>query len=75
MATVRLGDDLNGRVKAAAARAGVSVTVWVAEACEARLGGRPVLPAARSARDDCRHPVGRRIGATCMACGAPVARK
>lgn len=97
MATVRLADDLNARMKAAAAkrRPPVSVTVLVAEACEQLLAGPaspppPAEPAARAADAPratttlararrstgvrgpvaCLHPVGRRIGGVCMACGA-----
>lgn len=100
MATVRLADDLNARMKAAAAkrRPPVSVTVLVAEACEQLLAGPPApppaapapAPAARAPEPQassttlararrptgirgpvaCPHPVGRRIGGVCMACGA-----
>lgn len=52
MATVRIPDDLNDRLKAAAAKAGQSVTAYVLAACEQRLTGTapaPPAPAARTA--------------------------
>lgn len=77
MATVRIPDDLNARLKAAAAEAGVSATQFVLDAVRARLDGPPApepprarqrATAARPA-GSCRHPVGRRVGGICLACG------
>lgn len=92
MATVRIGDDLNDRLKrhAETRTPPVSVTQLVAEACEgllagtvaktpeaktraARAAGPSTVSRARSQAvtgvASCSHPVGRRIGSTCMACG------
>lgn len=88
MATVRLGDDLNARLKAAAAkrRPPVSVTVLVAEACEQMLAGpaTPPPPAARASEPEparstlsrARRPTtrsSRQQGAT--PCSHPIGRR
>lgn len=86
MATVRVDDDLNEALKAAAVKANLSVTKYVNAALRRDLTGPPRRPAPdvppsvrpkviRGGRreaptEKCPHPPGRRLGNQCAACGA-----
>lgn len=106
MATIRIPDDLNDRLKEIAGRRGVSATSVALDAIRQALDGTPPAPSpapeparapappappaergARVARPrsrmqlpgartgPCPHPVTRRIGSTCSACGATVSTR
>ena len=84
MATIRLDDAVNERMKSAAAKAGISTTKLIEQACVQYLDGPPRptpgqpasprrVPAGAVSEDDCPHPKLRhRIfswGKICGDCG------